>query len=72
MIIGRPGIIFWTLLNLSCAYKQYQYYHQISNSMILVNLLQAIYVIDFFYYEDWYLRTIDIATDHFGFYLSVS
>jgi len=28
------------------------------------------YVIDFFIHEDWYLRTIDIAHDHFGFYLA--
>ena len=38
--------------------------------MILVNILQAIYVIDFFVHEDWYLKTIDIAHDHFGFMLA--
>jgi 7-dehydrocholesterol reductase len=27
-------------------------------------------VVDFFINEDWYLRTIDIAHDHFGFYLA--
>jgi len=37
--------------------------------MILVNLFQMTYVVDFFYNEDWYLRTIDIAHDHFGWYL---
>jgi len=31
---------------------------------------QAIYVVDFFANEDWYLRTIDICHDHFGFYLA--
>lgn len=36
--------------------------------MVLVNIFHAIYVIDFFYHEDWYLRTIDMAHDHFGFY----
>jgi 7-dehydrocholesterol reductase len=29
-----------------------------------------IYILDFFWNEDWYLRTIDIAHDHFGFYLA--
>src|SRR4051794_37815341 len=28
-----------------------------------------VYILDFFINEDWYLRTIDIAHDHFGFYL---
>jgi 7-dehydrocholesterol reductase len=38
--------------------------------MIIVNVLHAIYVVDFFYNEDWYLRTIDIAHDHFGWMLA--
>ena len=66
---GRPGILMWTLINMSCAAKQYELYGQVTNSMILVNILHALYVLDFFYKEDWYLRTIDIAHDHFGFYL---
>jgi 7-dehydrocholesterol reductase len=37
--------------------------------MAIVNILQAVYVVDFFINEDWYLRTIDICHDHFGFYL---
>ena len=41
-----------------------------SNSLIAVFLLQATYILDFFYNEGWYLRTIDIAHDHFGFYLA--
>ncbi len=67
---GRPGILAWTLINLSCAAKQYELYGHVTNSMILVNVLHAMYVLDFFFKEDWYLRTIDIAHDHFGFYLA--
>ena len=67
---GRPGILAWTLINLSCAAKQYQMHGHVTNSMLLVNILHAIYVLDFFCKEDWYLRTIDIAHDHFGFYLA--
>ncbi|EHL01286.1 putative 7-dehydrocholesterol reductase [Glarea lozoyensis 74030] len=29
-----------------------------------------IYAVDFFINEDWYLRTIDICHEHFGFYLA--
>ncbi|PKY46458.1 7-dehydrosterol-delta 7-reductase [Rhizophagus irregularis] len=67
---GRPGIIAWTLINLSFAAAQYNKIGYVTNSMILLNFLHAVYVLDFFYNEDWYLRTIDIAHDHFGFYLA--
>lgn len=32
-------------------------------------LFQGIYVLDFFWNEAWYLKTIDICHDHFGWYL---
>jgi 7-dehydrocholesterol reductase len=67
---GRPGIIGWTLINLSFAAYQYQRDGVVTNGMIMVNFLQFLYVLDFFINEDWYLRTIDIAHDHFGFKLS--
>ncbi|PVZ98178.1 hypothetical protein BB558_005816 [Smittium angustum] len=66
---GRPGIVAWTLINFSFAVAQYEQLGYVTNSMILLNILHATYVLDFFYFEDWYLRTIDIAHDHFGFYL---
>jgi 7-dehydrocholesterol reductase len=67
---GRPGIIAWTLINFSFMCAQYNMYGYVTNSMILLNFFHMIYVVDFFYNEDWYLRTIDIAHDHFGWYLS--
>ncbi|OMJ20506.1 7-dehydrocholesterol reductase [Smittium culicis] len=67
---GRPGIVAWTLINLSFAVAQYKQLGFVTNSMVLLNFLHAIYVVDFFYFEDWYLRTIDIAHDHFGYYLA--
>lgn len=67
---GRPGIVGWTLLNLSFSYYQYSYFGFVSNGMIMLNLLQGLYVLDFFWNETWYLKTIDIAHDHFGFYLA--
>ncbi len=67
---GRPGIIAWTLINFSFAAKQYMTLGYVTNSMVLVNVLQAIYVLDFFWYETWYLKTIDICHDHFGWMLA--
>lgn len=67
---GRPGIVAWTLINLSFAAKQYENLGYVTNSMVILNILQAAYVIDYFLNEVWYLRTIDIAHDHFGFYLA--
>jgi len=66
---GRPGIVAWTLIDLSFAAYQYQLHGYVTYSMIVVIILHTIYVVDFFYNEDWYLRTIDICHDHFGFYL---
>lgn len=66
---GRPGIVAWTLINLSFAAKQRELYGHVTNSMILVNVLQGIYVVDFFWNEAWYLKTMDICHDHFGWYL---
>lgn len=67
---GRPGIIGWTIINLSFAVYQYEKYGFVANSMILANILQALYVLDFFWNEEWYLRTVDIAHDHFGWMLA--
>lgn len=37
---------------------------------MLVTVFHIIYVVDLFYNEDWYTRTIDISHDHFGFMLA--
>lgn len=67
---GRPGIIAWSLINISFAAKQYALYGTVTNGMILVNMLQVIYILDFFWHEAWYLKTIDICHDHFGWMLA--
>ncbi|XP_068177002.1 7-dehydrocholesterol reductase [Antennarius striatus] len=66
---GRPGIVAWTLINLSYMAKQQEVHGHVTNSMVLVNVLQALYVLDFFWNEAWYLKTMDICHDHFGWYL---
>lgn len=67
---GRPGIIAWTLIDLSYTALQYQTHGYITNSIIIVDIFHVMYVVDFFINESWYLRTIDICHDHFGFYLA--
>jgi len=67
---GRPGIGGWNIFNLSFMAAQYKLHGTVTNSMILVTLLHLTYIFDFFWNEDWYLRTIDIAHDHFGWYLA--
>ncbi|RSL82207.1 hypothetical protein CEP51_005305 [Fusarium floridanum] len=67
---GRPGMIAWTLIDFSNMAYQYQTQQYIEPSLILITILQTIYVVDFFVNESWYLRTIDIAHDHYGFYLA--
>ncbi len=48
---GRPGIVAWTLINISFASAQYSLYGHVTNSMILVNVLQGLYVLYFFWKE---------------------
>ncbi|KAF1986416.1 ERG4/ERG24 ergosterol biosynthesis protein [Aulographum hederae CBS 113979] len=67
---GRPGIIGWVLINASFTIAQYRRFGHVTNSIIIVDILQALYIVDFFVNESWYTRTIDIALDHFGFYLA--
>lgn len=67
---GRPGIVAWTLINLSFAAAQYNTYGAVTNSMLLVNLLHGLYVLYFFWKEAWYINTIDIHHDHFGWMLA--
>ncbi|KAH9208748.1 ergosterol biosynthesis ERG4/ERG24 [Leptodontidium sp. 2 PMI_412] len=67
---GRPGIVAWTIIDLSFVAYQYQLHGYITNSILIATYLHGLYVIDFFINEDWYVRTIDIAHDHFGFYLA--
>uniref|UniRef100_A0A3P9L4E8 7-dehydrocholesterol reductase n=1 Tax=Oryzias latipes TaxID=8090 RepID=A0A3P9L4E8_ORYLA len=42
---GRPGIVAWTLINLSYMSKQQELYGTVTNSMILVNILQGLYLV---------------------------
>lgn len=68
--IGRIGMIGWAIVNLSHAAKQYELYGQLSNSMVLLQVLQMIYIIDWAWKEAWYTQTLDIMHDHYGFFMA--
>ncbi|KAK9462008.1 ergosterol biosynthesis ERG4/ERG24 [Lipomyces oligophaga] len=66
----RPGLFLWTILNAAEAHAQYVEFGKITDSMILVNIFQFIYVIDSAIMEVKNLTMIDITTDGFGFMLA--
>eukprot|EP00744_Colponema_vietnamica_P000874 GILI01001515.1.p1 GENE.GILI01001515.1~~GILI01001515.1.p1 ORF type:complete len:471 (-),score=146.77 GILI01001515.1:249-1457(-) len=66
--VGRIGMTAWGLINFSYAAKQVELHGSLTNSMALVLLLHSVYIVDFFWKEDWYLATIDIMHDHYGWY----
>ncbi len=68
--IGRVGMSAWTVVNLSFAAQQYATLGRVTTAMLVLNVLQLVYVLDLFWREDWYVRTIDIQHDRFGFYLA--
>lgn len=66
----RPGMLLWFLINLSCAHEQYHRLGHVTDSLILVTLLQTFYIFDGVLNETGLLTMIDITTDGFGFMLS--
>ncbi|ORX86396.1 ERG4/ERG24 ergosterol biosynthesis protein [Basidiobolus meristosporus CBS 931.73] len=66
----RPGLIGWIMLNFSMAVKQYVTYGKVTDSMLLVLLLEGYYVTESLYNEAKVLTTMDITTDGFGWMLS--
>lgn len=65
----RPGMLLWLLINLSCIHHQYHKYNKITDSLLLVNFLQAFYIFDGVLNEEGVLSMMDITTDGFGFML---
>lgn len=66
----RPGMLLWLLINLSCLHHQYHTTGTVTDSLILVNALQAFYIFDGVLNEEGCLTMMDITTDGFGFMLS--
>ncbi|KAI1452044.1 ERG4/ERG24 ergosterol biosynthesis protein [Annulohypoxylon moriforme] len=66
----RPGMLGWILLNCAFVAKQYRTFGFVSDSIVFITIVQAVYVIDGIFMEPAILTTIDIINDGFGFMLS--
>lgn len=65
--VGHLGMIMWFILNFSHANYAIIKYNNYTS--LIIFLLQAIYIIDWAYYERWYLYTIDMQHDRLGYAL---
>lgn len=65
-----PGMIGWAVLNLAMAHNQWTQLGRVTNSMVMVNVFQLVYVMDSLWFEKSILTTMDITTDGFGFMLA--
>lgn len=66
----RPGWLGWFLLDLAFVAHQYKTYGYVTDSIVLITLFQAVYVLDALWMEPAILTTMDITTDGFGFMLA--
>ncbi|KAL7627188.1 erg24, C-14 sterol reductase [Parahypoxylon ruwenzoriense] len=66
----RPGMVGWMLLNCAFIAKQYRTFGFVTDSIIFISIVQALYVLDGIFMEPAILTTIDITNDGFGFMLS--
>lgn len=65
----KPGLLLWCLINLSCIHNQYHEFGKVTDSLILVNVLQSLYILDGVLNEEGVLTMMDVVTDGFGFML---
>eukprot|EP00897_Mesotaenium_endlicherianum_P003828 jgi/Mesen1/3473/ME000195S02620 len=65
----RPGMMGWLLINLSVAARQLRAAGSLSSSMALYQAFTAIYVLDYFWFEEYMTSTWDIIAENFGFML---
>jgi delta14-sterol reductase len=66
----RPGMLAWMLFDLAFIAKQYRNYGYVTDSIVLVTVMQSIYILDGLYMEPAILTTMDITQDGFGFMLA--
>lgn len=66
----RPGMLGWIILDLAFVAHQYKIHGFISDSIVLITAVQALYVFDALWMEPAILTTMDITTDGFGFMLA--
>ncbi|KAI7221535.1 Delta(14)-sterol [Hortaea werneckii] len=66
----RPGLLGWIILDLAFMAHQYKSYGYITDSILIVTVFQALYVMDALYNEPAILTTIDLTNDGFGLMLA--
>ncbi|KAH8898136.1 delta(14)-sterol reductase like protein [Thozetella sp. PMI_491] len=62
----RPGLLGWTLLNFAFVAKQYRSFGYVTDGILFISIIQALYVLDCHYMEPALLTTMDITTDGWG------
>ncbi|GFZ08188.1 ergosterol biosynthesis ERG4/ERG24 family [Actinidia rufa] len=65
----RFGMMSWGVLPLTYCIKQYEENGRVADSMLVNTILMLVYVTKFFWWEDGYWNTMDIAHDRAGFYI---
>lgn len=65
----RPGLLGWIILNCAFVAKQYRTFGFVTDSIVFITVVQALYVLDSFVMEPAVLTMMDLTTDGFGFML---
>lgn len=65
----RPAMMGWLLINLSLAAKHLEIVGFISTPMLLYQIFSLIYVVDYFWFEEYMTSTWDIIAENFGLML---
>ncbi|KAF5953181.1 hypothetical protein HYC85_011125 [Camellia sinensis] len=65
----RFGMMSWAVLAITYCIKQYEANGRVADSMLVNTILMLAYITKFFWWEDGYWNTMDIAHDRAGFYI---
>ncbi|KHN97097.1 C-14 sterol reductase [Metarhizium album ARSEF 1941] len=66
----RPGMMGWIILNCAWCAQQYRNFGFVTDSIIFITIVQALYILDSWWFEPAILTTMDITTDGFGMMLA--
>jgi len=65
----RISMTGWIVIIFCFAYKQFELYGKVYDSMLVSVALQTVYIGKFFLWEHGYFNSIDIMHDRFGYYI---
>ncbi|UNI13862.1 Delta(14)-sterol reductase [Purpureocillium takamizusanense] len=66
----RPGMMGWIILNCAWCARQYRNFGSVTDSIVCITVVQALYIFDSWWNEPAILTTMDITTDGFGMMLA--